>query len=47
MAKLQLDEFWAPYLLVPREGTQWFNILKTLVVYRLIDPDSEFQLHRL
>lgn len=46
-SKLRLDEFWAPRLPVSREGTRWLNVLKTLVAYRLIDPGSEFRLHRL
>ena len=46
-AKLRLDEFWAPRLPASREGTRWLNVLKTLVAYRLIDPGSEFRLHRL
>src|SRR5476651_1450530 len=30
----------------PREGTNWQHILQTLVCYRLIDPGSEWRLHR-
>ena len=30
-----------------REGTCWRHILQTLVCYRLIDPGSEWRLHRL
>jgi len=45
--KLQLDEFWTPRLPPSREGTRWLNVLKTLVTYRLLDPGSEFRLHRL
>ena len=44
---LKLDEFWAPRLPPSREGTRWLNVLKTLVTYRLLDPGSEFRLHRL
>jgi transposase len=44
--QLQLDEFWAARLAASREGTRWFNVLKTLVSYRLIDPGSEWRLHR-
>src|SRR5208283_1459989 len=44
--QLQLDEFWAGRLTASREGTRWFNVLKTLVSYRLIDPGSEWRLHR-
>src|SRR5206468_8273892 len=29
-----------------REGTRWLNVFKTLVSYRLIDPGSEWRLHR-
>jgi transposase len=29
-----------------REGTRWRHVLLTLVVYRLIDPGSEWRLHR-
>src|SRR5208282_4859179 len=29
-----------------REGTRWQHILQTLVCYRLIDPGSEWRLHR-
>ena len=45
--KLQLDAFWGPRLPPSREGTRWLNVLKTLVAYRLLDPGSEFRLHRL
>ena len=44
--QLRLDEFWSPRLPVSREGTRWLDVLKTLVVYRLIDPGSEWRLHR-
>jgi transposase len=44
--QLQLDEFWSPRLVASREGTRWLNVLKTLVSYRLIDPGSEWRLHR-
>jgi transposase len=44
--QLQLDEFWPPRLPVSRQGTRWLNVLKTLVAYRLIDPGSEWRLHR-
>ena len=43
---LQLDAFWAPRLPPSRKGTRWLNVLKTLVAYRLIDPGSEWRLHR-
>ena len=44
--QLQLDRFFAPLLPNSREGTNWQHILQTLVCYRLIDPGSEWRLHR-
>jgi transposase len=44
--QLHLDEFWSPRLPASRQGTRWLNVLKTLVAYRLIDPGSEWRLHR-
>jgi hypothetical protein len=44
--ELRLDEFWSARLAASREGTRWLNVLKTLVGYRLIDPGSEWRLHR-
>jgi Transposase DDE domain len=44
--QLQLDRFFAPLLADSREGTSWQHILQTLVCYRLIDPGSEWRLHR-
>ena len=44
--QLRLDDFWRPLLPLSREGTDWLNVLKTLVVYRLTDPGSEWRLHR-
>jgi len=44
--QLELDEFWAECLADSREGTCWQHILQTLVCYRLIDPGSEWRLHR-
>jgi len=45
--QLELDEFWGQRLSRSRKGTEWLNVLKTLVAYRLIDPGSEWRLHRL
>ena len=45
--QLALDRFWAARLPDLREGTCWSHILETLVCYRLIDPGSEWRLHRL
>jgi len=44
--QLGLPDFWASRLPVSREGTRWDQILQTLVCYRLIDPGSEWRLHR-
>jgi transposase len=44
--QLRLDRFFAPLLPNSREGTSWQHILQTLVCYRLIDPGSEWRLHR-
>lgn len=45
-SQLKFDEFWASRLPPSRKGTSWLNVLKTLVCYRLIDPGSEWRLHR-
>jgi transposase len=44
--QLQLDRFFVPLLPNSREGTSWQHVLQTLVCYRLIDPGSEWRLHR-
>jgi hypothetical protein len=44
--QLRLDDFWSVRLLASRQGTRWLNVLKALVCYRLIDPGSEWRLHR-
>ena len=44
--ELQLDEFWRERLPDSREETSWRHVLQTLTVYRLIDPGSEWRLHR-
>ena len=45
--QLELDRFWSARLPDSRQGTQWRHNLQTLVCYRLIDPGSEWRLHRL
>lgn len=45
--ELGLDRFWQDRLPDSREGTRWRHVLQTLVCYRLIDPGSEWRLHRL
>jgi transposase len=44
--QLQLDRFWSGKLPPGREGVAWPQVLELLVVNRLIDPGSEFRLHR-
>jgi transposase len=44
--KLRLDEFWSQRLPSSRKGTRWDQVLQTLVSYRLMDPGSEWRLHR-
>jgi transposase len=45
--QLALDQFWRDRLPDSREGTCWQHIVQALVCYRLIDPGSEWRLHRL
>jgi transposase len=44
--QLQLDAFWSQHLAASREGTDWKLILQVLTIYRLLDPGSEWRLHR-
>jgi transposase len=44
--QLELDSFWRPRLARVQGNTPWLKVLKTLVAYRLIDPGSEWRLHR-
>ena len=44
--QLHLDEFWRARLPDSREGTCWRQVLATLTIYRLMDPGSEWRLHR-
>ena len=46
--QLQLEEFWEEKLAerVKRETVRWAKVLQLLVVNRLIDPGSEFRVHR-
>jgi len=41
-----LDGFWRQRLCPSRKGTPWDLVLQTLVTCRLIDPGSEWRLHR-
>ena len=44
--QLKMNEFWGARLPASREGTCWYQILVVLCAYRLIDPGSEWRLHR-
>ena len=46
--QLQMQEFWEEKLAgaVQRETVPWEKVLRLLVVNRLIDPGSEFRVHR-
>ncbi len=44
--ELGLADFWAERLQPSRKGTRWDLVLQTLCAYRLIDPGSEWRLHR-
>jgi transposase len=44
--QLGLDEFWLQRLPQGREAVSWEKVLRLLVVNRLIDPGSEFRVHR-
>ena len=44
--QLGLDEFWQERLPQGREAIGWDKVLRLLVVNRLIEPGSEFRLHR-
>ncbi len=44
--QLQLDRFWEEKLPPGREEVPWADVLQLLVVNRLIDPGSEFRIHR-
>ena len=44
--QLGLDEFWRARLPEAREAVSWEKVLRLLVVNRLLDPGSEFRVHR-
>jgi transposase len=44
--QLRLDEFWRRKLPAGREAVRWAQVVELLAVNRLIDPGSEFRLHR-
>jgi transposase len=45
-SELGLDQFWSGRLPSGRKGTRWDLVLQTICAYRLIDPGSEWRLHR-
>jgi len=44
--QLGLDEFWRQRLPEAREKVSWEKVLRLLAVNRLLDPGSEFRVHR-
>jgi hypothetical protein len=44
--ELQLDGFWRERLGTSREGTDWEHVLQVLCCHRLLEPGSEWRLHR-
>ena len=44
--QLGLDEFWQERMPEGREAISWEKVLQLLVINRLIEPGSEFRLHR-
>lgn len=44
--QLGLDLFWRERLGASREGTDWEHVLQLLCCYRLLEPGSEWRLHR-
>jgi transposase len=44
--QLGLEEFWQQHFPEGRESISWEKVLRLLVINRLIEPGSEFRLHR-
>jgi len=44
--QLHLDAFGSERRSASRQGTDWKTILQVLTIYRLLDPGSEWRLHR-
>jgi len=44
--QLELQEFWQSRLGTGREAVSWEKVLRLLVVNRLLEPGSEFRVHR-
>ena len=44
--ELGLDQFWGERLEPSRKGTRWDLIAQALICYRLMEPGSEWRMHR-
>ena len=44
--ELHLDTFFAEHLGRSPEGTEWEKVLRSLTIYRLLSPGSEWRMHR-
>jgi hypothetical protein len=44
--QLHLTDFWQPRLADPQAGAPWEKVLEILAVNRLLEPGSEFAVHR-
>lgn len=44
--QLNLNIFWSERLPASRKGTSWLHVIQTLTCYCLLDPGSEWRLHR-
>ena len=44
--QLGMEEFWQQHIASGREAVSWEKVLRLLVVNRLLDPGSEFHVHR-
>jgi transposase len=44
--QLSLTEFWRQHLPEGREAVSWEKVLRLLVINRLLEPGSEFRVHR-
>ena len=44
--RLELDRFWGPRLPASQQGTRWLDMLKVQVCHQLIEPGSDWRVHR-
>jgi transposase len=44
--QLGLDDFWGQRLVPSRKGTRWDLVLQAMSCYRLMEPGSEWRMHR-